>query len=1377
MNIALENSLNQAKRDALVSYYLQYVIPLRGLGTLATNIKTANDLYEYLLLDPQVSGQVTTSRIAEAIASTQLYIHRCRGWLEPGISLPAMAEASRPGRYLDHWDAYNKRYATWAGLQRLLHHPSSYLDPELRYRKTTLFKNLEQTINQGRVTEERVEQAMRDYVGELRGVLDIRSINAYQVEPNIEDSPVYFVGRPMDADGTYYWRYVDSSKGGTSGRVRNPMAWSEWSKIDAPIEPEGDPTIVFFNQRVHVMCLHKRMSSVEHETVTYTENETQIYKPRQVVEWELQFATLSTNGRWRLRSYPLQNLISTTVLHSPARVFGAELREESGSTAPYLGVFFVQPESTGEKRYLCRFSKLLQHVDSPGDGWEFEFEFKDYSSAAMKATLVYQPLKYSLTEPIYNISGKEGETHYFSYFKMNMMNFNFTKNTNGTPRITFDITAPTLHDFRITLNIGKADEHYYEWQDFANPVIRQTLIFNFPLAHHNFASDNAYHLRIYITATIGHDFVLHSLIRTVIGPKTKLINFHPAHHIYLVSSLLKVGQNQLFHPVKRNTNWYLSEQMMTTLAGPLLEQRMQEGTDVLLSWDTQAILVDPSGADWGGTIINSPMRFEGGIGQYTWELFFHVPFLIANRLLAEQRFDEAEQWFKRIFSPAGYRKADGSLDMIGSSPRYWNVRPLQQDTAWNPSSPENTDDPDLIAAADPMHYKLAVYLRWLELLLARGDQLYRQQNRDSLTEAKMWYVQALQLLGPRPKMPLLLNWADPTLDEASVDNSVSLKLLENLFGANPTALAPGLVGQIQVENGPFKAPFNDAVLDYWRRLEQRLFNLRNNRSIDGQPLILPLFEPPVSPTELQQARQAGDGSDPAPSMAGLGLWTQRFPLLLERARTAVQQVIQFGANLQGILERRDADSLGVLQQTQQGALLGMANEVHLANIAALEHNLASLRANRVGIEQRRLHYARLYDRHITHNEQRALDLRTSANSKQSSAGKLNVAGAVLNLIPTHFTGGLAFGIGFKEFGGLAHAAAQVLELGALSDNGDANKLEASEQYARRREEWQAVRDQSVHDIAQLDEQIKSATEQIAMARKQVAQTELEQAYSQVVLDQLRTRFNGQTLFNWQAGRLAALYYQLYDLTVGLCARAQRSYQWETGDTTAYLRPGNWSDTYQGLLAGESLVLSLQRMENKYLDWDRRTLDVHRTVSLQHLSNHTLSKAVQDLLNDIIPPTKPQVIEVNLEGSLLAIRFNLNAMQIVDDYPNALNLGTSRLIKTLSVSLPAVLGPYQDVQAVLQYASAHPLADGCKAVALSHGLDDNGQFQLDFNDGKYFPFEGIPISEGIFVLSFPNAKSRQRELLLSLTDVILHVRYTIRQPSVLATPTGKGRKPA
>ncbi|PMV19926.1 MULTISPECIES: neuraminidase-like domain-containing protein [unclassified Pseudomonas] len=1366
MNSALENSLNQTKRDALVSYYLQYVIPDRELGTLATNIKTADDLYEYLLLDPQVSGQVTTSRIAEAIASVQLYIHRCRQYLEPGVSLPAMAEASRPGRYLDQWDAYNKRYATWAGLQLLLHYPASYLDPALRYRKTTLFKNLEQTINQGRVTEERVEQAMRDYVGELRAVLDIRSFSAYQVEPDVSDTPVYFLGRSLDQDGDYYWRYVDGSSGGVNGRLRNPVAWSEWSRIQVPIKAEGDPAIVYFNHRVHVMWLHKKIRKLQVDKASSSENDVRAWE---IVSWELHLASLQANGQWAQRSYPLEHLIPSTDLVSPTRLFAAELREEGSSADRPLGVFFVQQETNTNVRYLCLLNKLLQHIDSPGKSWEFNFNYDIESVTTHTNYPVFPPLKYQarLAPPIDTLTvaasaRAEDNTATLTDFRITSGALSFT----STPKNHDD------HAYFVTLTKGGGIEPLYssiEIRTNANKRVRLPTGYSQQVI----ASNHGITIRLFLITTFPEysERIVYDvpLVRAVFDQPAKITNFTPNVNWWMVTSPKRLGHSQIFHLRSNGTNGG-AEHVMTTLGGPLLEQRMQEGTDVLLSWNTQAIPVDPSGSNWGGTIINTPMRFEGGIGQYTWELFFHVPFLIANRLLAEQRFDEAERWFKRIFNPAGYRKEDGSLDMIGSTPRFWNVQPLQQDTTWNTSSPENTYDPDLIAANDPMHYKLAVYLRWLELLLARGDHLYRQQNRDSLTEAKMWYIQALQLLGKRPAMPLLLNWADPTLGQASVENSVSLKRLEKLFDDNPKALAPGLVGQIQVTNGPFKAPFDDALLDYWRRVEQRLFNLRNNLSLDGQPLILRLFEEPVSPTALQQARQAGDGSDPAPSMAGLGLWSQRFPLLLERARTAVQQVIQFGSNLQGILERRDADALGVLQQTQQGALLGMANEVHLANIASLEHNLASLQASLAGVKKRQLHYKGLYDRHITDNEQRAMDLRTSANDKQLSAGALTTTAALLNQIPTHFTAGMAYGIGYKEFGGLAQAAAKVLELDAQSNNGKANKLEASEQYARRREEWQALRDQSAHDIAQLDAQILSATEQITMANKQSAQTEREQAYNQAVLDTLSTRFNSQTLFNWQAGRLAALYYQLYDLAVDVCARAQRSYQWETGDTTAYLRPGNWSDTYQGLLAGEGLLQNLQHIENRYLDWDRRTLEVQRTVSLQQLSKQTMSHVVRDLLNNVTSPSKPEVIEVSLASDLLAIKFNLNTMQINDDYPSALNLGTLRQIKTLSVSLPVVLGPYQEVQAVLQYASTHSLADGCKAIALSHGLDDNGQFQLDFNDGKYFPFESIPINEGVFVLSFPNATTRQRELLISLTDVILHIRYTIRQAAVPRTAT-------
>ena len=81
--------------------------------------------------------------------------------------------------------------------------------------------------------------------------------------------------------------------------------------------------------------------------------------------------------------------------------------------------------------------------------------------------------------------------------------------------------------------------------------------------------------------------------------------------------------------------------------------------------------------------------------------------------------------------------------------------------------------------------------------------------------------------------------------------------------------------------------------------------------------------------------------------------------------------------------------------------------------------------------------------------------------------------------------------------------------------------------------------------------------------------------------------------------------------------------------------------------------------------------------------------------------------------------------------------------------------------LLRYNSNQELANGCKAVALSHGLDDLWQFPLDFNDGQYLPFEGLPINTGTFSLIFPNAHSSQNAMLLSLNDIILHINYTIR----------------
>ena len=1337
MNEKLLAGLNESRRDALVPYYLNHVIPQRGLGAVADRIKTAEDLYEYLLLDPKVSGQIKTSRIAEAVASAQLYLHRCREQLEPNLDLIAMQQASSETGYFSRWNAYNKRYASWAGLQRLLYYPASYIDPELRYSKTRLFEELETAINQGRITDERVEQAFTQYVSGLRKVLDIRYDSGYQVEPADQQGVAYFLGSIPGTPGEYYWRRVDKTDYGTNARVRNIASWSQWLKIDAPLQPMPNtvPSIVYFANRLHVLCLHEYSAGG-----TATDNGGMI-EAQATMQQELQIATLRPSGQWSLRAWPLTN--------NPSKVFAAELRRAAPTTIePELGVFIETP--TGISLY--RFSKLLQMIDSFGAEVTLSFTYDDKNFSRYYDVPVRQPLIFTPSIPAAQFLATSTFEYIFASTNMYVYYGNVRFTSEGG-KLKVWIDARSTNDPRSSFRIGilHSGEVYYT-QQCTSVVGLRTFVMITSLLFADFVKDHAYVVDI-ISGPYSYGV---DVVRSAPGVPAVITNYDILANLWIPTAFNSAGRTQMLYTKPGNHIEYV----LTTLAGPLLEQKMLEGVDALLSWDVQQVLIDPN-AYAGGT-ANRTISFEGGVGLYTWELFFHAPFLIANRLLAEQRFDEADRWFKRLFDPAGYRNAAGVLQMSSSKPRYCNVRPLQEDVTWGPSSPVDTDDPDVIATADPMNYKLAVFLRELELLAARGDQLYRQQTRDSLSEAKMWYVQALQLLGKRPELPLALAWNAPTLEAASTASNLRLLELEQLVEEDSALLPPASPRQIAVVNGPFRPPVDSAVLAYWDRFEGRLYNLRRHLSIDGHPLSLELFETPMDPKALQLARLAGDGAGGMQAGGTPVLWPQRFMVLLERARNAVQQVIQFGANLQGVLERRDADALNVLQQTQQGGLLALMGEAHAANLASLQHTLSGLQGNQAATLARQQHYDALYVENISASEQRAMDLRSEAVFLETTSGVLRLTAGGLNLLPN--VAGMA--VGWGEVGGLVDAFSDVLRLTSNAKQGEAIKLDSSEQYRRRLQEWDLQRDQARREGEMITTQIASLNEQIAMAEKQRQQTEMEQAYSDAVLEVLSTRFTGQALFNWQAARMSTLYYQLYDTVSALCTQAQTSLRWETQDHRNYLRPGNWSDLYQGLLAGESQLLSLQQMEAAYLSWDQRALQVRKTASLR-----TLDPLLIDTIRQLLTPNSLVVVdrektELPVEAILdsdnnLVVTFKLQSLNILDDYPPSLNLGGRRLIKSLSISLPALLGPYENVQAVLRYNSSHQLANGCKAVALSHGLDDSGQFMLDFNDGQYLPFEGLPVDQGAFSLVFPNAQASQRAMLFSLNDIILHVSYTIR----------------
>ena len=180
------------------------------------------------------------------------------------------------------------------------------------------------------------------------------------------------------------------------------------------------------------------------------------------------------------------------------------------------------------------------------------------------------------------------------------------------------------------------------------------------------------------------------------------------------------------------------------------------------------------------------------------------------------------------------------------------------------------------------------------------------------------------------------------------------------------------------------------------------------------------------------------------------------------------------------------------------------------------------------------------------------------------------------------------------------------------------------------------------------------------------------------------------------------------------------------------------------------------MQAAYLERNGRELEIRKTVSLRQLKDKdsTINKDWTSIQTDL----KKGVCD-----------FELTHKTFEDDYKNQ-NHYLLR-IKTISVSLPALLGPYENVRATLTQTSSkvyfspgdqtQPIEDlrANQQIALSTGFDDNGLFTLNFNDERYLPFEYTG-AISTWRLTFPNPEAQQA-MLDSLTDIIVHVSYTAR----------------
>ncbi|PTR29404.1 neuraminidase-like domain-containing protein [Pseudomonas sp. GV085] len=763
----------------------------------------------------------------------------------------------------------------------------------------------------------------------------------------------------------------------------------------------------------------------------------------------------------------------------------------------------------------------------------------------------------------------------------------------------------------------------------------------------------------------------------------------------------------------------------------------------------------------------APIDFNSAHGTFYWELFFHLPFLIAHRLCEQRNYHESQRWYQYIFNP--HIRTESTREAVPGE-QFWFCRPLLEEGSISFEA-KGLVDPDAIAFSNRIHYRKAIFMGYVRCIIAHADSLYRRLTRDSLTAAKLQYVRALSLMGAAPTAKAMSHWKPQSAKDILDDLAETVSPLESFAGtldvdvANLPARVEGTPDFEVLKLGVFRPFTNEQLLDTWKYIDECLWNMRHNLTIDGKPMMLALYAPPTNPLDLLRA-QAGGSSGATRNAGG---WKTiphyRFRTLLSTAQNAVQTLIGFGREVRQLMEQSDRGQLEELQQSHVIALGAHARTIQEETIKQMEASLQGLKQSQKMVEERARHY-----RDISAS---ALLVPEIAGDLANIGGRLtaavaaapNTAAAVARAIPNIF--GMAFG--GSDIGAPLDAVSHNLYAASSLQFAIGDILHRSAFYARREQEWDFAERQANSELLVLQEQLTAQQHSLNAARSSLAQTQKANDQAQEIFSFYKTRSTNVELYRWLLSQMATLYFQAYDAVVGICLSAQASFQYEMGDfDTQVIRPNVWMDHHHGLSAGESMLLDLLRLERMYLERNERRLELTKTISLRDL----FEKA------EFISGKDWAAVIAELKNGKL--EFNFSQRLFDSDYPGHY----CRQITSVSLSLPAVLGPYQDVHAILTQTGSTTVhkadidsldwlyGDGeempppgiflnprpNQQQGISHGLDDYGLFQLSFGDERYLPFEGTgAVSHWHFELPRPKSPD-QIKLIDSLTDIIVHVRY-------------------
>lgn len=1342
--MALSNigGLLEKRRSALLEYCIG-----QAANEKYPFLRTPADLFELLRMDPLDTYQVKSSRVAEATSCVQQYIHAVYRKLEPGFQTHQFDK-----RHLREWALFNN-YPDWAAVQRISCYPEEFITPSVRLRKTNLFKNLENNLNQARLNNDSVQAALQDYLQAFEQTCDLDVISCFMDGITPARADYYFVGRQRVQPFQYFWRKAEIELGKTSVAV-NPAAWSEWQAVEIPTANQVlDIRPVFWNGRLCLVWAEWRDKIVGKTAGEFIPNKL-----------DINLAFMTQNGQW---SAPL-------CVHSsehdrillPGTRLVASVRTDYLDSKGKLGILLTGDYSPATSapaslRVHAVYDVLMRPVTGDGGAW-LDLALKD---RFVSNETVQHPLSSQVTV-VPRVTTEGSLTPHLDLHvtalrvgDLDVLTVQgFCRPTglaSGTVKMTLELLADSGTD---PLLITEDKDQAGDWVTQSWTSSRGEGTWPNPATFSLGSSSSA-------AGTKQFDLTIVDLLDFV--PPTLHKNTADA------AQFLSFNQSGLALKFVR----------LNSLFGPELVQRSNISVDAVLDWDTQfiseppptsAVFVEPNGA------------FNGANGLNFWELFYHLPHLMATRLRDEERFQEAQNWLHYVFDPQATADPITVPLVANQKPAYWRCRPL--DIARAPGNPgcetQDPTDPDAIGYAAPAHFQILMFTDYVKNLMAWGDWYYRQLTRDSLVAAKLCYVQAGFLMGKAPTADTATRWQTDTV-ASLLAKSASRPRLEELERTLDFSLAdypiasdtPPMLGLLACE--PFEIPISQSLLDLFAAPPDRLHNLRNNLTIDGKPLDIPLFSPMTDPKQLLRDLAAGGVAGPRPMGGRLVVNAYRWRVTFEVALRAVQILRDFGSLVFRLLEQRDRAEQEELQQNHLLELGSYAETVQEQSIAQLEANVTALQQSRAMAQERADAYATRYNENVSAIEYQVMASLHQSKTSVLQAKVVKVAGGAVAALPNIF--GVANG-GFKPEHAF-DAAAFGLEVYSSLLQIDADRQATTEGYRRRRGEWALQRDQALVEVSAIDAQIEAQSHAVSAARSSLEQTLRANSQALTMYNFLKKRASNAELFGWMLGQLKALHYQAYDAVVSLCLSAQASLAAETGDYDAQIPlPQAWLDHRYGLGSGEQLHMYLLGQERTRLQSYERRLELVKTISLRQLFEDKIDPQV-DTTN--WADAQQQLIDTGV------LEFKLTQLLFDRDHPGHF----CRQISSVEVDLPVLTGPYEDVRATLLQISSVTATRAttqsvqylheptgmapmdllinlrsAQQIALSIGLSDNGLTNMKPDEGLLNPFECTgAISH--WRLSFPRPKKQpQAAVLKSLNDVIVRMYYSAKAGEPTFTQT-------